>query len=37
VDDLVVDEKIKLKWILNRMGSYGLDSLAQDKDNFRVT
>jgi hypothetical protein len=36
VDDFVVDERIKLKRILNRMGGYGLDSLAEDKDNFRV-
>ena len=27
MDDLVVDERIQLKWILNRMGGYGLDWL----------
>jgi hypothetical protein len=37
LDELVVDERIKLKWILNKMGGYGLDFLAQDKDNFRVS
>jgi hypothetical protein len=37
VDDLVVDERINLKWILNRMGGYGLDFLAQYKDNCRIS
>jgi len=37
VDNLVVDERIQLKWILNRVGGYGLDCLAQDKDSFRVS
>jgi len=37
VDDLAVDERIQLKWILNRMGHHGLDCFAQDKDSFRVS